>query len=467
MGAPSAAAVVAASMIGAGVYTTSGHTLSDLGSPHLVLLAWVVGGVIALCGAICYGALAQRFTESGGEYVFLARAVHPAAGMMAGWVSLLAGFTGAMAFAATTFGGYLHSWQYFPPDGLRPASIAMLLVLSAAVVHSFGLRRGTQIQNLVVALKLVLISLFLIIAYATVTTWAGGQSLDHVAAPETPIQRSGFRGLIVFANALTWISLSYSGFNAAVYMTDEIADPKRNVPRAMIAGTAGVMVLYVLLNAVFVYAPPAGVVAGRGDVATVAAESIGEQIVQRGWVWGNVVGDFVRVAILAGLGTSVLALMQTGPRVYRKMAADRLLPAWLGGPRRVVIGASGEAEATATGGNSIAAIWLQALLALVVIRFASLQDQLNYLGFTLSICAAICGGLALLYRNHRIHPVRVWGYPWVPLVYVGGTLLIATLTAIRVPVQAGVGVATLAVGVGAYFGARFLWGSRSSPDQRN
>ncbi|MEM0925856.1 MAG: amino acid permease, partial [Planctomycetota bacterium] len=110
LGLPSATAVVAASMIGAGVYTTSGFTLADLRYPSAVILAWMIGGLIATCGAICYGSLVRRITESGGEYVFLAREVHPAAGMTAGWVSLLAGFTGAMAFAATTFGVYASAW---------------------------------------------------------------------------------------------------------------------------------------------------------------------------------------------------------------------------------------------------------------------------------------------------------------------------------------------------------------------
>jgi APA family basic amino acid/polyamine antiporter len=464
MNVASAAGVVAASMIGAGVYTTSGFTLADLGSPHLVLLAWAIGGLIAICGAICYGGLAQQFTESGGEYVFFARAVHPAAGMMAGWVSLLAGFTGAMAFAATTFGGYLHSWHYFPPDTLTAAQIAMLLVLSAAVIHSLGLRRGTRIQNLVVVLKLLLIAMFLVLAYAMIGSWTGGQPLPQAGGIDRPVEASVWSEVIVFANALTWISLSYSGFNAAVYMTDEIAEPKRNVPRAMIGGTIAVTVLYLLLNGVFVYAPPADVVAGRPDVATVAAEAIGRQIEARGITWGAAVGDLVRIAILVGLATSVLALMQTGPRVYQKMATDRLLPGWLGGPRVASPDAADEGERVTADGHSVAAIWLQAVLALIVIQFATLREQLDYLGFTLSICAAICGGLVFLFRDHASKPIRVWGYPWVPLVYVVGTLLIATLTAIRVPVQAGVGLATLAVGVIVYFAARILWGSRWSRD---
>lgn len=469
MGVPSAAAVVAASMIGAGVYTTSGFTIGDLGSPHWVLLAWGIGGLIAICGAICYGSLTRQFTESGGEYLFLARAVHPAAGMMAGWVSLLAGFTGAMAFAATTFDSYLRGWQLAPLENVPEGAVAIGLVLFAAVVHSLGLRRGTRIQNGVVAVKLVLIGLFLVVSYGTITSWYSLSESPQLETPESsPTAAATGRGfLILFANALTWISLSYSGFNAAVYMTDEIAEPRRNVPRAMISATIGVTILYLLLNAVFVYSTPPEQIAGRSDVATIAADAIGTQIEQRGMRWGTAVGDWVRIAILAGLGTSVLALMQTGPRVYQKMAADRLLPSLLGGKAVLTTDAQGNETLVRQSGGSLAAIWLQAVLSMVVIHFASLRQQLDYLGFTLSVCAALCGALVFLFRNHPQHPVRVWGYPWVPLIYVAGTLMIATLTAIRVPLQAAVGLATLGIGGVAYFMARVLWGSRSSNDRRN
>ncbi len=468
MNAPSAAAVVAASMIGAGVYTTSGFTLGDLGEPHYVIAAWAIGGVIAICGALCYGALAQQFTESGGEYLFLARAIHPAAGMMAGWVSLLAGFTGAMAFAATTFESFTRGAGFEWLDPLPDRSIAIVLVLLAAIVHSLGLKRGTHIQNGVVIAKLVLIGLFVLIAYSTLSTWQGAAVAaasdagagEGAGAEATAGGRWAFA--LVFANALTWISLSYSGFNAAVYLTDEIDQPTRNVPRAMLFGTVGVAVLYLLLNIIFVYAPPASEVAGQPNVATLAAESVGRQIQARGSNWGSWVSPLVRIAILAGLGTSVLALMQTGPRVYQKMAADRLLPRWLSGRR-------GGAGAGTTAGpvESLPTIWIQAGLAIVVICISTLREQLDYLGFTLSICAALCGSLVFLFRNHGVHPVRVWGYPWVPVIYVVGTLGIATLTAIRVPLQATVGLGTLGIGIAAYLVSRFLWGSRAFGDRRN
>lgn len=464
MNVSSAAAVVAASMVGAGVYTTSGFTLGDLGKPSYVILAWAIGGLIALCGAICYGALAKQFTESGGEYLFLARAVHPAAGMVAGWVSLLAGFTGAMAFASATFesiarGGDVR-WVQSIPEG----AISISLVLLAAIVHSLGLRRGTRIQNGVVVFKLFLIALFLIVAYGTISTWQGIEPTQADVSSPTDTQAAGATGwqfMLVFANALTWISLSYSGFNAAVYMTDEIDQPRRNVPRAMIFATVGVTILYLLLNTIFVYAPAATEIAWQPNIATLAAEAIGQQIQDRGYDWGRLISGLVRTAILAGLGTSVLALMQTGPRVYQKMAADRLLPRWLiGHSVSGVESVGGHAE-------SLPAIWIQAILAILVVCVTTLREQLDYLGFTLSICAALCGSLVFLFRNHSVYPVRVWGYPLVPIVYVVGTLTIATLTAIRVPVQAAVGLGTLGIGVIAYLWTRFLWGRRATGDRGN
>ncbi|MEM6471090.1 MAG: amino acid permease [Planctomycetota bacterium] len=482
MGLGSAIAVVAASMIGAGVYTTSGFTLQDLQSPSLVVFAWLIGGVIATCGAICYGSLARRITESGGEYVFLARAVHPAAGMTAGWVSLLAGFTGAMAFAATTFGVYAAAWLPIEADDTEFASqvLATLIVIVAALTHGSGLRRGTNVQNTIVLLKLILIGLFLIIAYSCVTRWAAIPSLEWQTGTEartsTEAESSGWSGLLLFANALTWISLSFSGFNAAVYMTDEIDSPRRNVPRAMLFGTLAVSLLYVMLNTVFVFAPDPSSVIGRADVAMAATGTLADVLRDAGWGSAPWLVTLVRIAITLGLATSVLALMQTGPRVYRKMASDGFLPGFLSDRR--------DQQAT------LAAIWMQTVLALLVIWTASLRAQLDYLGFTLSVCAALCCSLTLLPRRwsssgqNATSPAnpevagkspaigsddseQVWGYPVVPLIYVAGTLTVATLTAIRVPMQAAVGLGTLSIGLISYLVMSGLWGSRNSGDRRN
>src|SRR5512145_1996063 len=155
LGLPSAGALIVGNMIGAGVFTTSGYALADLGRPEVVLLTWLVGGALALCGALSYGALARRIPESGGEYTYLSRIVHPLAGFLAGWVSLLAGFTAPIAAAALALQAYVADAFEI---GLRPEWLGTLAILAAALIHGSRLREGVVLQNLAVGLKLVLIA---------------------------------------------------------------------------------------------------------------------------------------------------------------------------------------------------------------------------------------------------------------------------------------------------------------------
>src|SRR5213596_790862 len=171
LGLLSATALVVASMVGSGVFTTSGILLADLHSPSLVLAAWLAGGVIAVLGALCYGALAQRFPESGGEYLFLARTLHPAAGYLAGWVSLLVGFSAPLAAVALAFGEYTKTWFAFA----EPRAIGSCLLLIFAAIHAAHVQRGAWLQNLAVLAKLVLIAVLL--------GWAG----PHLHPPPAPL----------------------------------------------------------------------------------------------------------------------------------------------------------------------------------------------------------------------------------------------------------------------------------------
>ena len=235
--------LVVANMIGAGVFTTSGFALANLGSRQTVMLAWLIGGVIACCGAISYGQLAQRVTESGGEYLFLSRFAHPAIGFLAGWVSLLAGFTGAIAFAATGFESYSIPAS-IRPDWLQKGMAGIAAIVFFAVLHSFVWKAGVITQNLIVSLKLVLlIGLVLFVFTSYPSGWDGMQGATG------PAQSSVYS----IASTLVWISLSFSGFNAAVYITSEVDQPEINVPRAMLLGTVGVSILYLVLNFVFLF----------------------------------------------------------------------------------------------------------------------------------------------------------------------------------------------------------------------
>ncbi len=404
-------ALVVASMVGAGVFTSSGYALKDLGSPERVLAAWAIGGLIAIAGAISYGALAQRIAESGGEYVFLARRVHPLAGFLAGWVSLVAGFTAAMAFAATALEAY--ALPLTGLDALPRGVFASVVVLLAAVLHTLGTAPGARWQAGVVVAKVV--GLVLLVIGGLVALAARGP-LPPASREVPPFD------IIAFANSLVWISLAYAGFNAAVYVAEEVRDPRRTIPRAMIVATLLVALLYLALNGVMVYAGPHDQLAGQPDVAAVAARLLGG-------LWGELA---CRGLIIVALLTSVSALTMSGPRVYAKMAHDGLFPL----PKEDLREAP------------VLAIWLQALLACVVALSTTLLQQLNYLSFMLSVCSAAT--VATLFLPHRGQRLRAHEALAAGL-FVVASFTFAALAAKQEGNPAAIATAaTLALGLVAY-----------------
>ena len=363
-GAAALGAVTAASMVGAGVWTTSGYVLAALGTPGRALLVWLLGGAVALCGAAAYGGLVRRFPGGGGEYLFLARAVHPLAGFLAGWVSLWAGFTGAAALAALALAEYAGPWLPAAAAGLPPGALGAAVVLLCGALHAAGRAAGGGAQTAAVGVKLALIAAFC--GFAAVQFARGRFAGGPVFAPPPPDAPAGSALAAAVCGQLVWVSLSYSGFNAAIYLAGEARDPGRTAPRAMLWATGLVTLLYLALNATFVLAPPAAAASGAGDVAAVAARAIG----------GGRLEAAVRAVICLGLLTSVSALVQTGPRVYAAMAADGLFPA------------PGAFRTRPDGSAPPAAVLAQAALAAAACLAGTLTGLLEYLGLTLSVTAA-------------------------------------------------------------------------------
>ena len=406
LGLASATALVVANMIGAGVFTTSGFLIADLGSPWYVLLAWAVGGLQAALGALCYGALARRIPESGGEYLFLSRALHPSAGYVAGWLSLLVGFSAPLAAAAFAFGTYGNPWF----GGTPPALAGSILIVAFAAVHAVEVRRGAQIQNGAVLLKVALIAAFCAFACATMQA--------PPAVPAGPFHPAAF------GVSLIWISFSYSGWNAAVYIGGEIKDPERTIPRALILGTGLVAALYLALNAVFVLAAPAAELAGRLDVGRIAARALG----------GPVLEEAVAGLIAIVLVSSVSSLVMAGPRVYAQMAADGYLP------RRLAV-ASGPPRT---------AIALQAGLALVLLWSATFEALLTWIGFTLSLSTGATVAALVLLRKREGKTMHIPGYPLVPWLFLTGVAAMAVFTVAQRPLESLVGFGTIAAGLAAW-----------------
>lgn len=400
-------------MVGVGVFTTSGYLLADLGHPDVVLLAWVVGGIVALCGALCYGALARRMPESGGEYYFLSRTFHPLIGFLAGWTSLLAGFTAPIAAAALALDAYsryafgLHS----PPELIATGTIVV-----AALMHGVRLGYGIYVQNFIVALKVALIVAFILF---------GTTRLPPAAALGTGPFADSFE-LGAFAVALVWISFAYSGWNASVYIAGEVRQPERNLIRSLLLGASIVVLMYLGLNFIFVYAAPMHELSNRAEIGAIAAQAIGGERLQR------TISGLVTLALF----TSVSAMLMAGPRVYARMAEDGLFPKLFTSAREV----------------PTAAVVLQAALAITVVWISQLRELLGYIGFTLGVSTMLAVA-ALLRLRWREGPaaVPIPFYPWVPIVFTAATILASAFMLLREPIEALLGLATVASGIPVYY----------------
>lgn len=415
LGSVTATLVVVASMIGVGVFTTTGFLIRDVGSPKAILLGWAIGGVISLGGALCYAELGAAYPHNGGEYLLLSRVYHPAVGFLAGWVSLVVGFSAPAAAAALAFGRYAGAVAPWIP----PLGAAVALVLGVAALHAFRVRVGSWAQNVVTATQVLLIGVFVSggILYGDPTRLAGGGDVLHAALSPA------------FAVGLVYIAFAYSGWNAAAYLAGEVEAPGRTLPRALVLGTAIVALLYLGLNAVFLLSAPAPVLSGVEEVGHVAAVHL----------FGESAGKGLSVVIALGLAASASAFVMTGPRVYEAMGRDYPMLGFL-------------ARRTERGGP-VWSIALQTVLALAMVATASFDTLITYIGFTLSLSAGLTavGVLVSRWRQPDLpRPWRTWGYPITPLLFGAVTLWVVGHVLWERPIAALAGLGTLGAGLGLY-----------------
>ena len=405
LGLLSATTLVIGNMLGAGIFTTSGYSLASIQSREWVLVAWLFGGIIAMMGAVCYSALVRQIPESGGEYLFLSRTVHPAAGYIGGWLSLFCGFSAPIAFAGLAFGEYLHAWL----PSLAPKVVGSLAIVLFAWAQAERVRFSAPLQNLLVLVKLLLIATF--VGLATIKLKPIDDALDSQLSP------------LNFASSLVWIYLAYSGWNAAVYVAGEIKDPETTIPRSLVIGTATVTILYLTLNAIFLYAAPMDVLAGKAEIAKIAAQALG----------GPGFAAFVTITITLALLTSISAMTVAGPRVYAKMASDGYLPQWFH-----------RAEPPFK-----ASVYLQLGVSLMMMWFSGLLQLMTYLGFALGLSSALTV-IGLIRLRHKDSSVRIPGWPWLPYGFVLAIGAMTGTTFLERTMECLWGVATLAIGLIAW-----------------
>src|SRR5258706_6798892 len=255
-----ASSIVISSMIGTGIFTTTGLMVEMGAGGGDILLAWLLGGIVAICGALCYGEIGANLPGSGGEYYYLSRLLHPSLGVISGWVSLVVGF--AAPIAASAMAMHLYVARIVPGWPVR--SMAVLTILLLAILHSFDVRLGGRVQSGLIAVQVILLLGFIVGALLRSNQSAGGLAQFNPS----------FWSSSAFAVVLIFVSFAYSGWNAAAYVGGEIRNPERTLPRSLLLGTGIVAVLYVLVNVSYLSAAPLAQLSGVKEVAHVAAQRL-------------------------------------------------------------------------------------------------------------------------------------------------------------------------------------------------
>jgi APA family basic amino acid/polyamine antiporter len=416
-----ATAVAVADMIGIGVFTSLGFQLASIPSAFPILMLWVVGGAAALAGALAYAELAVAFPRSGGEYNFLSRIYHPALGFMAGWISATVGFAAPVALAAMAFGEYFAGVV----PGAPPLLVGLAVVWGVTLIHFSGVRPGVTFQNIATWIKVALIIAFIIAGF----TIAEPQPISFLPQPGD----LAYIASAPFAVSLVFVMYSYSGWNAATYIAGDVREPERTLPRAMLVATLTVIVLYVLLNAVFLYTTPISAMAGQLNVAQVAGEHI----------FGATGGRVVAGLICIGLVSAISAMMWIGPRVTLTMGEDFPL--------------LGIFSRRSRGGVPVAALVLQISVVTLLLLTQSFEAVLDFIQFSLTLCSflAVLGVIVLrVTRPDLPRPYRVWAYPVTPLVFLGVTGFMMYYLISERPLQSLASLGLMASGLVLFFLSR-------------
>ena len=420
LGVFDATMIVMGGIIGAGIFISPYVVARHVNTPALILGAWAAGGLIALAGAFVYAELAALRPEAGGVYAYLRDAFHPIVAFLFGWTLLLVVQAGGMAAVAVTFGLYVRDLTGI---ALSPTTLAVASLVALTVVNCFGVRTGANVQNAFMILKIVAIAALVTIGWLAVGT----------APPEPQVERA-----TGFGAAMVPVLFAYGGWQTASFVSEEMRDTQRDLPRAMLWGIIGVVVLYLAANLVYVLVlSPAGLAATTTPASEVMRRAIGE----RG-------ARFIALGIAMSTLGYLSQGMLTAPRVYFAMARDGVFfsrVGWLHPRTRA----------------PVYAIALQGVWAVAIALSGRYEQILNYVVAIDAIFFGLTGVALIVFRRRDAESARAPGrfrtpgHPWTTLLFVGAFWVVALNTVVQFPSSAGIGVLVLLAGVPVY-----LWWSR-------
>lgn len=418
IGFNTAVSVVIANMIGTGVFTSLGFQVMGIQSGFSIIMLWVVGGVLALCGALTYGEIGSAFPESGGEYNYLSKLYHPAVGFLSGWVSVTVGFAAPIAAASVALAKYVVT--VYP--SVHPTMLSISIVVLITGVHSINLKSGSLFQRIFTGIKITCILLF--IAFGLFHTPSHTISFVLNASAIKDIFSSAFAGSLIY------VTYSYSGWNAAAYISGEIKDAKKNLPKALFIGTLLVMFIYTILNFVFLQTVPISELKGVVEVGYLSASKI----------FGAQIGQFASLVIAVLLISTISAMILAGPRVMQSMGNN-------------ISGLKFFARANMNNVPYVAIIF-QSIIALVLVLTSSFESLITYVSFTLNLFTllTVFGIFILRYKHKQVKTsYKTPLYPLTPVLFLIILLWIIINIIKERPTESLYGFITVAAGLIIYF----------------
>jgi basic amino acid/polyamine antiporter, APA family len=425
LGVFDATMIVMGGIIGAGIFISPYVVARHLHTPGLIVAVWAAGGAIALAGAFVFAELAALRPGVGGVYAYLRDAFHPIVAFLFGWTLLLVVQAGGMAAVAVTFGLYLRDLTGI---ALAPTTTAVVALAALTIINCFGVRAGANVQNALMVLKIIAIAALITIGWLAVGTAPAGPSVQLPAG----------NALAGFGAAMVPVLFAYGGWQTASFVSEEMRAPQRDLPRAMLWGIVGVVILYLAANLVYVLVlGPAGLASTTTPASEVMRRAIGE-------AGARFIALGIAISTIGYLSQGML----TAPRVYFAMARDGVFFArvgWLHPRSRA----------------PVYAIVLQGVWAGVIAMSGRYEQILNYVVAIDALFFGLTGAALLVFRRRAARDAspagrfRTPGHPWTTILFVAAFWIVALNTVVQFPTSAGGGVLVLLAGIPVY-----LWWSR-------
>lgn len=411
-------------MVGAGIFTTTGIIMNDLSNPLLLIVFWLIGGLLALLGALSYGELGATYPKAGGEYIYLSELFHPILGFLSGWLSFIVGFSAPIAASALGVSEYLSRLNDFNLNQgqifLLKKAFAILVILVFTIIHINGIKKGTKVQNILTVLKIAIILVLIIVGFI----WGSGDFNQFNSSGSSAFNISNFK---TYGLVLLWISFAYSGWNASSYVGSEVINAKKNIPLSLLVGTAVVILLYAGLNILYVYA--IGPEKMKGVIA-IGGLAVNELF---GLTTDKAFSLFIAFALLS----SISAFIMIGPRIYYSMAKnDHFFK-----------------MASSVNKNAVPAksILIQSLLAIIYVLSGTFDQILTFMGISLGIFPILTVFAVFKLRATGKSKYKISGYPFTQIIFLAFSTVILVTAYLNRPVESTLAFAVTLLGIPFYY----------------